>query len=73
MRKFYQYNIYSSKRNKPKIDKPKRNKLIIKPCVIDGVNYKSISQASKIINIPKGTIHRRLNSENFPNYIWFIQ
>jgi hypothetical protein len=51
-------------------NKPVKNKLILKPCIIDNIEYVSVNNASKVLEIPKGTIHRRLNSKNFPNYIW---
>ena len=59
-------------RGKPVIVKVKRER-ISKPCVIDGVQYQSVNKASKELNIPKGTIHRRLSSNNFSNYIWLLE
>lgn len=56
-----------------KSSNPKRNKLILKPCTINAVEYPSVNNASKVTGIPKGTIHRRLNSKNFPQYIWKSQ
>lgn len=53
--------------------KPPKLKLVVKPCIIDLINYRSVNNASKQTGIPKGTIHRRLNSKNFPNYIWLYQ
>lgn len=37
--------------------------------IIDNVLYEGITPASKILNIPIRTIHRRVHSDNYPNYI----
>ena len=38
-------------------------------CTINGVEYKSIPSASKVLGIPYGKIRRRLASFDFPNYM----
>jgi hypothetical protein len=43
------------------------------PCrrvLIDNLEYKSIMDASRKLNIPKSTIHKRLNSNNNENYLY---
>lgn len=37
-------------------------------CLIDGVEYKSVSQASRMIGMTGRKIITRLNSQNFPNF-----
>jgi len=45
------------------------NQYASKKCVIDGTEYRSTSEASRILGIPNPTVHYRLHSDNFPNYI----
>lgn len=35
---------------------------------IDGVNYESIMEASRVLLITKSTVHLRTNSKNYPTY-----
>lgn len=51
--------------HKGKIKESTKNK---KPCLIDGVEYESTSEASKIFNVNQTTIVRRIKSNNFPTY-----
>ena len=46
------------------------NEKLGKHVEIDGVNFISVSEASRILNIDRGTIRHRLRSEKFPNYIY---
>jgi DNA-directed RNA polymerase specialized sigma24 family protein len=39
-----------------------------RPIIIDDIEYISASEASKILNIDRGTIRFRLKSDNYPNY-----
>lgn len=39
-----------------------------KKILIDNVEYFSVSEASKILNIDRGTVRFRLKSDNYPNY-----
>jgi len=39
-----------------------------RPIIIEGDNYISASEASKILNIDRGTIRFRIKSEKYPNY-----
>ena len=39
-----------------------------KKVLIDNIKYISTSEASKILNIDRGTIRFRLKSDNYPNY-----
>jgi hypothetical protein len=39
-----------------------------RPIIIEGKNYISASEASKILNIDRGTIRFRIKSEKYPNY-----
>lgn len=55
------------------LKEPKIKKSQNKPCQINNILYESISKASKETGVPKGTIHRRLNSKNFSEYIWKFQ
>lgn len=42
-----------------------------KKVLIDNIEYISASEASKILNIDRGTIRFRLKSNNYPNYKYF--
>lgn len=44
-----------------------------KPCLINNLYYESTMEASRKIGIPSSTIYSRIISENFNDYIWFIQ
>lgn len=39
-----------------------------KKILIDNIEYFSVSEASKILNIDRGTVRFRLKSDNYPNY-----
>lgn len=52
--------IQSTLRKRP----PKR-----KTCIIDGVEYFSISEASRALNVPVDTIRNRIRSINYPTYV----
>lgn len=41
-----------------------------RPFYIEGIRYSSLKYASESTGIPKGTIKRRLDSKNFPNYVY---
>ena len=60
------YGTSQSKESRKKnlISQPTR-----KPVLIDGIEYPSKSNASKILGIPLRTVGRRLDSINFKNYI----
>ncbi len=47
-----------------------RNSRIATPCKINQVCYDSLAEAVETTRIAKSTIRNRLNSDNFPNYIW---
>lgn len=46
------------------------NEKLGKHIEIDGVNFISVSEASRILNIDRGTIRYRLRNEKFSNYIY---
>ena len=52
--------------SKEKMRKAKEK--LYKPLVIDGVNYKSLTEASEKLKIHKPTISSRCKNSNFPNY-----
>jgi len=54
-----------SNETKIKMSKSNKNKKVV---VIDGVEYESITQASKILNINRDALKGRLKSKNFTNY-----
>lgn len=39
-----------------------------KKCLIDEVEYSSISEAAKKLNVPYGQIYRKIKNKDFPNY-----
>lgn len=39
-----------------------------KKCSINGIEYTSISNAAKKLNVPYGQIYRKIKDNNFPNY-----
>lgn len=45
--------------------------LVARKVSIDGVVYDSINEAGRILGLNPGTIHNRVNSDNFPT--WFYQ
>ena len=69
-------SINSSGCRNPMYGKPKTQKMIesvkkanSKPILINGIEYPSINEASRILGIGNTTIHYRMDSKNFPNYI----
>lgn len=69
-------SINSSGSRNPMYGKPKTQKMIdsvkkanSKSISIDNVKYPSINEASRILGINITTIHYRIHSKNFPNYI----
>ncbi|MBN2789432.1 MAG: hypothetical protein JXR69_04530 [Candidatus Delongbacteria bacterium] len=58
-------NCFSDKIKK---EQPKDGKPGLIKIVIDGVLYRSISEASRKLEIPRAEIKRKLKSEEFPNY-----
>ena len=55
-----------SKEHKEKIG----NSVPCRNILIDNINYKSIMDASRILNISKSTIFGRLNSYKYTNYVY---
>jgi hypothetical protein len=58
-------------KQKNNISQEKLSELKIKlsrPIIIDDIEYISASEASKILNIDRGTIRFRLKNDNYPNY-----
>jgi len=45
-------------------------KTIKRKISVFGIEYVSIMEASRILVIPKSTLHQRLNSNNFPDYCY---
>lgn len=37
-------------------------------CIIDGIEYPSISEAARQLNIKLNTVRQRIKSKNFPSY-----
>lgn len=69
-------SINSSGCRNPMYGKPKTQKMIdsvkkanSKPILIDGIEYPSTMEASRILGIGSTTIQYRMDSKNFPNYI----
>ena len=62
------------KKQPQRINNWSENKLLLiktklgRKIVIDGVEYISASEASKILGIDRGTIRFRLKNNNYPNY-----
>jgi len=54
--------------NNPNIEKLKSK--FFRPIIIDGVDYQSITEASKILNLERSLIRSRLVSFNFKNYLY---
>jgi group I intron endonuclease len=51
----------------------KRLKSVVKPVIIDGVEYYSAREACAVIgNIKYTTLIKRIKSKNFPNYNWKV-
>jgi group I intron endonuclease len=55
-------------KTKESIRKMKENMPTSIKCVINGVEYISISEAARALNIKFTTLQRRIKSKNFPNY-----
>jgi hypothetical protein len=53
-------------KHKEKIKESTKNKINI---LIDGIEYESITEASRLLKIELTKIHRRLKSDKYPNYI----
>lgn len=69
-------SINSSGCRNPMYGRPKTQKTIesikkanSRPISIDGVEYPSTNEASRILGIGNTTIHYRMDSKNFPNYV----
>ena len=69
-------SINASGCRNPMYGRPKTQKTIesikkanSRPISIDGVEYPSTNEASRILGIGNTTIHYRMDSKNFPNYI----
>jgi group I intron endonuclease len=45
-----------------------KNQHASKKCMIDGIEYISALEASRILQIPNATVHYRLYNKNCPNY-----
>lgn len=50
------------------IDRMGKNNPISKECLIDGVEYESIADAMRHLNLTRNQIQYRLRSKNFDNY-----
>jgi len=55
-----------SETHKANIKKAMNNK----PCIIEGIKYLSVADAARALNKPNSTIHSRITSINYPNYVW---
>ena len=63
--------VYSKKgKSQPKeaVQKMKENMPHRKSIMVDGKEYMSISECSRLTGIKLSTIHARLKNDNFPNY-----
>ena len=49
-------------------NKNRKSQPNVVPIIIDDIYYDSLRIASKILNIPRITIHRRVKNSKFPNY-----
>lgn len=65
---FKKYREALKTRRHGKIENPKIAELKRTPCIIFGVKYNSLKEASTATGIKWGTIRRRLLSKNFPDY-----
>ena len=54
-----------TKEHKDKISENSPNNKI---CIIDNTKYRSVSYASKILNLPENTVRGRIKNKNFKNY-----
>jgi hypothetical protein len=64
------HNIYCSKKCVIRKNNPNYICSHNKPISIDNINYNSITEASKELNLERSLIRYRLKSENFKNYIF---